>query len=96
MRYWLGVVSAQHVRRGVELGITDDEIWQADEGDFRPHRRRVEWAPARPVALADLRARLLLTSTPSWGMPCAAGCCPSTRRTSTSSSTMPDPTALSA
>lgn len=120
MRYWLGVVSAQHVRRGVELGIAqvhhgrrpglarmaagdglvyyspreqlgsdvpcrqltalgrvaDDEIWQADEGDFRPYRRRVEWAPVRPVPLADLQARLLLTSTPNWGYALRRGLLP--------------------
>ena len=111
MRYWLGVVSAEHVRLGVELGIaqvhhgrrpglarmaagdglvyyspkeqlggwvpsrrftaigrvSDDEIWQADEGDFRPYRRRVEWAPAHPVPIATLQDRLGLTRAPNWG-----------------------------
>jgi hypothetical protein len=102
MKYWLGVVSKEHVLRGVCLGIaqighgkrgglvrmkagdgfiyyspkqslegaeplqaftaigiiTDDEIWQADEGDFKPWRRRVTYeqaidAPIRPL-LGDL------------------------------------------
>lgn len=109
---WLGVVSAEHVRRGVGLGIAqighgrrsglarlhagdhlvyysprerlgdpvvlqqftaigevaDDEIWQADEGDFRPFRRRVHYeTDSHPVALADVADALELTSQPNWG-----------------------------
>ena len=110
-RGWLGVVSAAHVRRGVELGIAqinhgkrtpmarmqpgdtliyysptqergdrtpyqcftaigtiaDDDIWQADEGDFTPYRRRIDYLAATPVPLADLRTRLHLTDEPNWG-----------------------------
>ena len=110
-RGWLGVVSAAHVRRGVELGIAqinhgkraplarmragdtliyyspteqrgdrapyqhftaigsfpDDDIWQADEGSFKPFRRRIDYLPANPVALAELRPRLQLTQEPNWG-----------------------------
>jgi len=120
MRYWLGVVSAAHVRRGVGLGIAqvhhgkraglarlsagdglvyyspkqdlgeptpcraftavgriaDNEIWQADEGDFRPYRRRVDWAPADPVPLADVQDRLLLTRAPNWGYALRRGLLP--------------------
>jgi len=109
---WLGVVSAEHVRRGVAQGIAqighgkrtglarmrpgdtliyysaqerlggprdlrqftalgivaDDEIWQVDEDDFRPHRRRVDDATdARPVALDRLGDALELTAAPNWG-----------------------------
>jgi hypothetical protein len=112
MSAWLGVVSAEHVARGVERGIAqvhhgkraglarmragdwlvyyspqrqyggndpvkaftavgrfpDDEIWQADEGDFRPYRRRVDYHPdARHVPIAALADQLDLTSTPNWG-----------------------------
>lgn len=112
MSDWLGVASAEHVRRGGALGIaqighgrrdelarmrsgdaliycsaqerlggvrelraftaiwtvTDDEIWQADEGTFRPWRRRVEYLPGtRPVPIASLRGELVLTATPGWG-----------------------------
>jgi hypothetical protein len=111
MTNWLGVVSADHVRRGVELGIAqlghgrgkplarlhagdtlvyysptatladkaplrhftaigtlpDDEIWQAEDGDFRPFRRRVDWEPAREVPLAEVREALHLTTEPNWG-----------------------------
>lgn len=112
MSDWLGVVSAEHVRRGVALGIAqighgrrdglarmapgdtliyysaqerlggprdvrafaavgtiaDDEIWQADEGSFRPWRRRVDYASgARPVPIAALQDELDLTSGPGWG-----------------------------
>lgn len=110
-RAWLGVVSHEHVLRGVDLGIAqinhgsraglmrmrrgdtliyyspttrrgesdgyrsftavgtfpDDETWQADEGAFRPFRRRIDYLDARPLALAAVRERLALTSTPGWG-----------------------------
>lgn len=110
-RGWLGVVSAAHVRRGIELGIAqinhgkraplarmhvgdtliyyspteqrgdrapyqrftaigafpDDDIWQADEGSFKPYRRRIDYLPTRPAPLAELRPRLHLTQEPNWG-----------------------------
>jgi hypothetical protein len=109
---WLGVVSRDHVLRGVEIGIAqighgksaglqrmsagdgfvyysprdaypksapvqaftavglvaDDEIWQADEGDFKPWRRRIDYERgATEVPIEDLRDRLDLTATPNWG-----------------------------
>lgn len=111
MTAWLGVVSADHVARGVDLGIaqighgarsglarmrpgdvlvyysprdtmggvplqaftaigrvTDDEVWRADEGGFRPWRRRVAYrSGAVPVPLASVRADLELTAGPNWG-----------------------------
>ncbi|MCJ1706135.1 EVE domain-containing protein [Microbacterium sp. VKM Ac-2923] len=111
MTAWIGVASAEHVARGVALGIAqighgkrpglarmrpgdtlvyyspvhrlgdtaklreftaigrvdEGEIWQADEGDFRPFRRAVTYRSARPVAVADLRGRLALTAEPNWG-----------------------------
>jgi hypothetical protein len=111
MTSWLGVVSADHVARGVRLGIVqtnhgeraglarmhqgdtlvyyspvqrmgdktplqaftaigeiaDEEIWQADEGDFKPFRRAVRYRAARPVPLAAIRAELDLTKAPNWG-----------------------------
>ena len=111
MTSWLGVVSADHVARGVRLGIVqtnhghrgglarmhpgdtliyyssvqrlgdktplqaftaigeiaDGEIWQADEGDFKPFRRAVRYRTARPVPLASIRAELDLTAAPNWG-----------------------------
>ena len=112
MTAWLGVVSEDHVRRAVSLGIAqvnhgtraglarmsvgdwmiyyspkqrrdggepikaftaigrlvDDEIWQADDGDFHPFRRRVEYvqdAVAAPIA--SLQGALDLTARPNWG-----------------------------
>lgn len=102
MKYWIGVVSRDHVKRGVQLGIAqighgkrpglarmkagdwliyyspkesltgdaplqaftaigkvaDDDLWQEDEGDFKPWRRRMIYAlsteaPIRPL-LDDL------------------------------------------
>jgi hypothetical protein len=109
---WLGVVSRDHVLRGVEKGIaqighgkstglrrmsagdgfvyysprdaypngapvkaftaigrvTDDEVWQADEGDFKPWRRRIDYEGRTvEVPIADLRDRLDLTAKPNWG-----------------------------
>ena len=112
MTAWLGVVSHNHVRRGVELGIAqighgkrtglarmkagdwliyyspraslesseplqsftaigvvaDDEIWQADEGNFKPWRRRVNYvANASETPIRPLMEILDLTSVPNWG-----------------------------
>lgn len=112
MKYWLGVVSKEHVLRGVKLGIAqighgkksglarmkagdgfayyspkesfngdeplqaftaigkmkDDEIWQADEGDFKPWRRRVLYNKnIHDASVHDIRSRLELTSQPNWG-----------------------------
>lgn len=111
-RFWLGVVSRDHVRRGVERGIAqlghgkraplqrltagdwlvyysprtgirsgevvkaftaigevaDDGVWQADEGEFKPWRRRVDYEPeADEVPVARLTDELELTSSANWG-----------------------------
>lgn len=47
--------------------VPDDDIWQADEGDFKPYRRRLAYLPARPVPLEEVRSRLHLTAEPNWG-----------------------------
>lgn len=112
MTWWLGVVTRDHVRRGVALGIAqighgknaglarmragdglvyysprssldsttplraftavgtvaDEEVFQADEGEFRPWRRRVAYDPsAREVPVDELRHELDLTRGPNWG-----------------------------
>ncbi|KRE23115.1 EVE domain-containing protein [Agromyces sp. Soil535] len=120
MTGWLGVVSAEHVRRGVGLGIAqighgkragldrmkagdtlvyyspverlgdrvplrqftalgviaDDEIWRADEGEFKPYRRRVRYADTSPVPLDTLRSDLHLTTQPNWGYQLRRGLLP--------------------
>ncbi|MHB8275408.1 MAG: MarR family transcriptional regulator [Dermatophilaceae bacterium] len=120
MTGWLGVVSAEHVRRGVSLGIAqighgkraglarmkegdtlvyyspverlgdrtplrqftaigtiaDDVIWQADEGDFKPFRRRVRYEDAQPVSVKDVKTLLRLTSAPNWGYQLRRGLVP--------------------
>jgi len=117
---WLGVVAAEHVRRGVGLGIAqighgkragldrmkvgdtlvyyspverlgdrvplrqftalgviaDDEIWRADEGEFKPYRRRVRYADTSPVPLDTLRNDLHLTTQPNWGYQLRRGLLP--------------------
>lgn len=112
MKYWIGVVSKQHVLRGVKLGIaqighgkrsglarmhagdgfvyyspkvsmdgtealqaftaighiSDDAIWQADEGDFRPWRRRVSYADSVEAPIRPLLDDLSITrGKGSWG-----------------------------
>jgi hypothetical protein len=48
--------------------VVDEEIWQADEGNFKPWRRRIAYvADARDAPLKPLLERLELTATPSWG-----------------------------
>jgi hypothetical protein len=108
---WLGVVSRNHVRRGVTLGIAqtnhgtraglarmsegdsivlyspktaypdgdplkaftaigriaDAEIFQVEERDFRPYRRRVTWHDATEVPITDLNGQLELTAGQNWG-----------------------------
>lgn len=120
MNAWLGVVSAEHVRRAVDLGIAqighgkraglarmkagdvlvyyspvesigdrdplreftalgvieEGEIWQADEGCFKPFRRRVRHEQFTPVPLGDVRSRLALTSAPNWGYQLRRGLIP--------------------
>ena len=52
-------------------------MWQADEGEFHPWRRRVNYAAhAAEVALADLEGRLELTARPSWGYALRRGLVP--------------------
>ncbi len=118
MTAWLGVVSRDHVRRGVALGIAqighgkhaglarmragdglvyysprvslddtvplraftaigriaDDEVFQADEGEFRPWRRRVRYdTGAIDTPIAGLQQELELTQGPNWGYPLRRG-----------------------
>ena len=124
MTAWLGVVSAEHVRRGVAGGfaqighgkraplarlhqgdtlvyysprerlddtaslrqftaigvVADDTIWQVDEGDFKPFRRKVDYEVALPVAVADVVTQLDLTAAPSWGYALRRGLVPLTDR----------------
>jgi hypothetical protein len=57
--------------------VADDELWQADEGEFRPWRRRVEYEmSARPVALETVRADLELTAGTHWGRQLRRGLVP--------------------
>ena len=53
--------------------VADGYVWQADEGEFRPWPRRVDYAAdAAEVAMADLHGRVELTARPSWGIRPAA------------------------
>ncbi|AMM21497.1 EVE domain-containing protein [Frondihabitans sp. PAMC 28766] len=65
------------LREFTALGtIADDEIWQADEGEFTPYRRRVDWADTRPALLAEVTDRLHLTAGPNWGYQLRLGLVP--------------------
>ncbi|MHB8169256.1 MAG: EVE domain-containing protein [Thermoleophilia bacterium] len=112
MKYWLGVVSREHVMRAVSLGmaqighgkreplarmkagdgfvyyspkeslggseplkaftaigkITDDEIWQVDEGDFKPWQRRLTYVKSTEAPIRPLLDQLTFTSgRTNWG-----------------------------
>ncbi len=48
--------------------IPDGTIWQVDEGEFRPWRRRLAYTEGvSPVSLASVRDHLELTAQPNWG-----------------------------
>ncbi|MDJ0343439.1 EVE domain-containing protein [Streptomyces sp. H10-C2] len=48
--------------------VTDEEIWQADEGEFRPWRRRIDYvAGAVEVRVTQFDGALQLTAGPNWG-----------------------------
>ena len=56
------------LRQFTAIGVIQDgEIWQADEGTFRPFRRHVHYEPVTPVLAEDLRSQLHLMSVPNWG-----------------------------
>lgn len=49
--------------------VVDDEVFEYDMGGgFVPFRRRVRYATAREVLLADLKDSLDLCAQPNWGM----------------------------
>jgi hypothetical protein len=59
--------------------VVDDEIWQADDGDFRPYRRRIRYLPVgAPVSVVGLD--LDLTSAPNWGYALRLGLVPLSER----------------
>lgn len=65
------------LRQFTTLGvIADDEIWQAQEGDFRPFRRRVRYETTRPVPVEEVKDLLTLTSGPNWGYQLRRGLIP--------------------
>jgi hypothetical protein len=112
MKYWVGVVSREHAKRGEQLGIAqaghgkrtglarmhkddgivyyspyetldkkepvqsftiigqvaDNEIWQADEGEFKPWRRRVDYTKAAEAPIRPVLEKLSFTAgRKSWG-----------------------------
>lgn len=112
MRYWVGVASKDHVKRGVELGVaqighgkrsglarmrtgdwliyysprqnldshnsvqaftaigqlTDDEIWEADEGSFKPWRRAIDYKKSVQLPIRPMLAQLFFTKgKQNWG-----------------------------
>lgn len=47
--------------------VSEGEIWQADEGDFKPYRRQADYASTRDVPLSGVKDDLNLTAQPNWG-----------------------------
>jgi hypothetical protein len=59
--------------------VADNEIWQADEGDFQPFRRRIRYlSPAHPAGVVALA--LDLSSAPNWGYQLRRGLIPLSER----------------
>ncbi len=57
--------------------IVDDDIRQAEEGDFRPFRRRVDYLPlGREVPVAEVSEQLELTADSNWGYQLRRGLIP--------------------
>lgn len=57
--------------------IVDNDIWQVDEGDFHPYRRRVDYLPLeREVPVAEVSAQLELTAASNWGYQLRRGLIP--------------------
>jgi hypothetical protein len=65
----VAVDSTRPLRAFTAIGrIADDEVWQAEEGDSTPWRRRVEYdSGAAEVPLVQLQSDLELTQGPHWG-----------------------------
>jgi hypothetical protein len=48
--------------------VAESEPWQADEGEFQPWRRRMNWDTSAAAApIAPLKPVLAFTSVPNWG-----------------------------
>jgi hypothetical protein len=70
--------SGEPVKSFTAIGqIADDEIYQANQGEFQPFRRRVDYLPLkREVPIADVSAQLDLTAAPNWGYQLRRGLIP--------------------
>jgi hypothetical protein len=70
--------SGEPVKAFTAIGqIADDEIYQANQGEFQPFRRRVDYLPLkREVPIADVSAQLDLTAAPNWGYQLRRGLIP--------------------
>lgn len=56
------------LRQFTALGaIADEEIWQADDGCFKPFRRRVEYLETQLLPLAQVQSELAMCAEPNWG-----------------------------
>lgn len=59
--------------------VADHEVFQGEDGDFRPFRRRVEYVSgAREVPIAEFEGALDLTGRPNWGYQLRRGLIPLT------------------
>lgn len=65
----VSLTGTEPLRAFTALGIvTDDEIWQADEGDFKPWRRRITYKHAQDAPIRPLLDDLELTKGKvNWG-----------------------------
>jgi EVE domain len=67
----------ERVQAFTALGqLVDDRLYEAELGEWRPHRRDVRYQAVAPVPIASLAAQLHLTAGPHWGVALRRGLLP--------------------
>lgn len=56
--------------------VADGDVWQADEGEFKPFRRRADYSSTQDVPLTDVKDSLHLTAEANWGYQLRRGIVP--------------------
>jgi hypothetical protein len=65
------------LQRFTALGTAaDNEIWQADEGDPKPFRRRVHYEDTTPADVENVEGLLQQTASRNWGYQLRRGLIP--------------------
>lgn len=56
--------------------LPDDDLWEADEGERKPWRRRAVFESVTPAPLSTVKELLHLTGQPNWGYQLRRGLVP--------------------